>query len=213
LDAVSVLGAPQNENSSPGGDAVRARRERHRDAVLDAMLALNLTGNLNPSVDEITKEAGLESGAIFLYFDTTEDLQQAAIKRQRNRVLPLVTINADSEAALAQRVVALAEQRKRLFETYGPVGTVARLQAPFQPLVQDELVRIRTFLRYQLKGLFAPELSAMSSDRAATTLTAIDVLCSFESYRLMHAEQGLSTDDAARVMTSAVMTLLTAAEH
>ena len=48
----------------------------------------------------------------------------------------------------------------------------------------------------------------MSSDRAETTLTAVDVLCSFESYRLMQAEHGLSAEDAARVVTTALLTLL-----
>lgn len=132
------------------------------------MLALNLSGNLDPNAEQITKEAGLESGAIFLCFDNTDDLQRAAIVRQRNRMLPLVTIMPGPESALAERVGTLTEQRPRLFEMYGPLAVVARLQAPFQPVIQDELVRIRGFLRYQLKGLFAPELTAMSFDRAET---------------------------------------------
>jgi AcrR family transcriptional regulator len=209
---VSVLGAPQSDPESDGGDDVRARREQHRNNILDAMLSLNLAGNLDPNAEQITKEAGLESGAIFLYFDSTDDLQQAAITRQRNRMLPLVTIKPGPESSLAERIAALAEQRARLFEMYGPLGVVARLQAPFQPVIQDELVRIRTFLRYQLKGLFAPELTAMDTDRAETTLTAIDVLCSFESYRLMQKEQGLSAEDAGRVLTTSLTTLLASSE-
>jgi TetR/AcrR family transcriptional regulator, regulator of autoinduction and epiphytic fitness len=209
LDAVSVLGAPQHDLPSSQGDEVRSRREQGRVAILDAMLALHLDGNLNPSAEEITKEAGLESGAIFLHFDNNDDLQQAAITRHRNRVLPLVAIEPGPESALGERVAALVAQRKRLLETYGPVGMMARLQAPSQPLIQEELVRTRAFLRYQLKGLFGRELAAMSSHRAETTLTAIDVLCSFESYRLMQAEHGLSAEDAAHVVTTALMTLLT----
>jgi AcrR family transcriptional regulator len=212
LDVVSVLGTPQSDPEPNGGDDARARREQRRNDILDAMLALNLGGNLDPNAEQITKEAGLESGDIFLYFDNTDDLQQAAITRQRNRMLPLVTIKPGPESALAERVAALAEQRARLFEMYGPLGLVARLQAPFQPLIQDELVRIRTFLRYQLKGLFAPELTAMSSDRAETTLTAIDMICSFESYRLMRTDQCLSADDAGRVVTTSLTTLLTSSD-
>jgi AcrR family transcriptional regulator len=212
LVAVSVLGAPQSDPESDGGDGARARREQHRNEILDAMLTLNLGGNLDPNAEQITKEAGLESGAIFSYFDNTEDLQQAAITRQRNRMLPLVTIKPGPESAFAERVAALAEQRLRLFEMYSPLGLVARLQAPFQPLIQDELVRIRSFLRYQLKGLFAPELTAMGADRAETTLTAIDVICSFEAYRLMRAEQGLSTNDVGRVVATSLTTLLTSSD-
>jgi hypothetical protein len=79
-------------------------------------------------------------------------------------------------------------------------------------VIQDELVRIRSFLRYQLKGLFAAELAAMGSDRAETTLTAVDVICSFEAYRLMRAEQGLSADDAGKVVTTSLTTLLTSSD-
>jgi AcrR family transcriptional regulator len=208
LDTVSVLGTPQSDPQSGEGDDARARRDQHRNDILDAMLALNLAGNLDPNADQITKEAGLESGAIFQYFLNTEDLQQAAITRQRNRMLPLVTIKPGPQSDLSERVAALVAQRLRLFEMYGPLGVVARLQAPFQPVIQDELVRIRSFLRYQLKGLFAPELTVMSTERAQTTLTAIDVICSFESYRLMRAEQGLSAEDAGAVVTQSLTTLL-----
>jgi AcrR family transcriptional regulator len=208
LDAVSVLGTPQGDHSQDQANEDRARREQVRDEILDGMLRLNLSGNLDPSADDITKAAGLESGSLFVHFADTEDLQQAAITRQRNRMLPLVAIKSGPETPLMERLVALSEQRTTLFEKYGPLGVVARLKAPFQPVIQDELVRIRTFLRYQLKGLFVTELTAMSTERAETTLTAMDLICSFESYRLMRVEQGLSTDEVTAVVISALTTLL-----
>jgi AcrR family transcriptional regulator len=210
LDAVSVLGTPQGGNSPHLANDDRARREHARDEILDAMLRLNLAGNLDPSADDITKEAGLDSGSLFVHFADTEDLQQAGITRQRNRMLPLVAIKPGPETPLMERLVALSEQRTTLFEKYGPLGVVARLKAPFQPVIQDELIRIRTFLRYQLKGLFVTELTAMSTERAETTLTAIDLICSFESHRLMRIEQGLSAEEAAAVVISTLTTLLCA---
>jgi AcrR family transcriptional regulator len=212
LDAVSVLGTPQGDNPQDQANDDRARREHMRDEILDAMLRLNLAGNLDPSSDDITKEAGLESGSIFVHFDGTEDLQQAAIARQRNRMLPLVAIKPGPETPVMERLVALVAQRTSLFEKYGALSVVARLKAPFEPIIQDELVRIRTFLRYQLKGLFVSELAAMSAQRAATTLTAMDLICSFESYRLMRVEQGLSTDEVAEVVISTLTTLLTSSD-
>ena len=194
-------------------DDARAERDRVRHEILESMFHLNIEGNLQPSADEIAKRANLESGAVFAYFDSIDDLYQAAITRQRNRMLPLVAIETPSTAPLAERLTALIEQRTRLFEAYGPVGVTARLQAPFQPQIRDELGRTRAFLTYQLKGLLATELNAMVPHHSNNVLTAVDVLCSFESYQLLRVEQGLSVGATSALLLSMTRVLLTSSSE
>jgi AcrR family transcriptional regulator len=188
-------------------DGRRVRRERNRDAVVDALLELYGEGRLQPSSDEIAERAGLSPRSLFRYFDDIDDLARAAITRQQERVLPLVPVDVEPDAPRAERIAGLVAQRLRLFDEIASVGQVSRLRAPFQPLIADELGQARAFLRGQVARLFAPELRAMGTGRAGSALAAADVLCSFESYRLLRDDQSLSRPRAAAALTAALTAL------
>jgi AcrR family transcriptional regulator len=192
-------------------DGRRLRRERNRDAVVDALLALFHEGNLQPSSVEIAERAGLSPRSLFRYFDDIDDLSRAAIERQQTAVWPLVVVELDGAEPLDDRVAAVVGARAQLFEAIGNVGRVARLRAPFQPVVAGELARGRSFLRRQLREVFAPELTAMGEEQAAGVLAALDVLCSFESYHLLRDDQALSRMAATTTVARAVSALLHAA--
>jgi hypothetical protein len=97
-----------------------------------------------------------------------------------------------ADAPAAARISGLVAQRVRLFDTMGPVGVVARVRAPFQPLIATELRQARSFLRHQIQQLFAAELTAAGAAQAARMLAVADVLCSFEAYQLLRHDQHLS---------------------
>src|ERR1700684_3299931 len=92
------------------------RRERNREAVVEALLDLYRDGNLQPSSEEIAERSGLSPRSLFRYFDDVEGLVRAAIGRQQGRAIPLIPIDADPDAPFEVKVTALVEQRFRLFE-------------------------------------------------------------------------------------------------
>jgi AcrR family transcriptional regulator len=120
-------------------DGRQLRRERNREAVVEALLDLYRDGVLQPSSEEIAERSGLSPRSLFRYFDDVEDLIRAAIGRQQERVIPLIPIDAGPDAPLETKVTALVEQRFRLFETVGNAAAVMRLRAPFQPLLAAAL--------------------------------------------------------------------------
>lgn len=183
-------------------DGRHLRRDRNRDAVVDAMLELYGEGNLAPSSEEIAARAGLSPRSLFRYFDDIDDLCRTAIARQQERVLPLVEIDVSPSAALAARIDTVVAQRVRLFEAVGQVAQVSRLRAPFQKVIAAELRASRAFLRRQLHAVFPDELADPH------LLAAADVLCSFEAYRLLRDDQRLSAEQAAAVLTEALTRLL-----
>jgi AcrR family transcriptional regulator len=191
-------------------DGRNLRRQRNRTAVVDALLDLYTDGVLRPRSVEIAGRAGLSPRSIFRYFDDVDDLSRAAIDRQLERAAPLLVIAASADAPLVDRIGALVAQRSVLFGATAPSATVIRLQAPFQPVLEAQLGRSRAFLRSQVRRLFEPELSGMDGNGVAT-LSAIDVLCSFESYRLLRQDQGLSEPEAEATLAQALATLLAGA--
>jgi AcrR family transcriptional regulator len=198
---------PSSALPEPPADGRRLRRDRNRDAVVRALLALYNEGNLDPSTEEIAARSGVSARSLFRYFDDSDDLSAAAIAQQQDDVRHLVPVDATAEQPLAERIAALVRQRGELFEAVESVATVSRLRAPFQLLVADKLTEGRWFLRNQIAELFAAELGSMPPAVGATRLAAADVATSFETWRLLRDDQRLTRQKAAAAMTE-VLTLL-----
>ena len=71
-------------------DGRRLRRERNRDAVVQAVLELVREGELAPGVEAVAARAGLSARSVFRYFDDLDDLCRAAIARQLALVGPIL---------------------------------------------------------------------------------------------------------------------------
>ena len=108
----------------------------------------------------------------------------------------------------AERVQRLVTQRLRLFDAIATVGTVARVRAPFQPLIASELAAARGFWRNQLRQLFAPELRVLGKATATSVIASIDVLTSYESVQLMRDDQQLSSVQIAAALTHSISALV-----
>ena len=191
-------------------DGRHARRERNRLAVVDAMLKLYKQGNLDPSSDQIAERAGLSPRSLFRYFDDIDDLVRVAVARHHERMSPLAELDTTSSDSLDERIRRLVAQRMRLFDAIGSVGTVARVRAPFQPLIAAELLKARKLWRLQLRQLFAPELRALGDSTAAHVVSSIDVLTSFESVQLMRDDQKLSSSAISAALVHSITALVQA---
>ena len=200
--------ATDDQDDDASVDGRQLRRVRNREAVVEALLDLYRDGNLRPSTEEIAARSGLSPRSLFRYFDDVDDLTRAAIMRQETRVVPLVTIDVGPEETVERKVTALVEQRFTLFDAVGHAATVVRLRSPFQPLLAAELNQNRRFLRSQVSALFAPELAAMDKQKGASTLAAIDILTSFESYKLLTEDRSMAPAEASAVMADALSVLL-----
>lgn len=191
-------------------DGRHLRRQRNREGVVDALLELYGEGNLDPSSAEIAERAGSSPRSLFRYFDDVDDLCSEAIRRHEERIGRHVPVSAVPDDPLDQRIAALVASRVALYEAAGHVGQVARMRAPFQPLIAAELAQGRTFLRNQVRRLFTPELAALEPGRAAALLSAIDVLTSFEGYRLMRDAQGHSRARSGQLLEASLRSLFAA---
>jgi AcrR family transcriptional regulator len=191
----------------PITDGRQLRRQRNREVVVEALLDLYRDGNLRPGAEDIAARSGLSPRSLFRYFDDVDDLTRKAMKRQEQRALHLLAVEARSDESLEDKVGALVAQRFRLFDAVGQAATVARLRAPFQAVLADQVRQNRAFLRAQIAELFAPELADLGA-RAPGVLAAADVLTSFESCQLLLHDQGLSIPRARSAVTTALLAVL-----
>jgi hypothetical protein len=120
----------------------------------------------------------------------------------------MAMIDLDMGGPLEVRARSLAERRVQVFEIVGKVGLVARLRAPFEPVIAEQLTGIRIQLRGQIKALFSEELKALGAIRGAAALAAIDSLCTFEVYHLWRGDQGLEMAEITALLTESIIALL-----
>jgi AcrR family transcriptional regulator len=190
-------------------DGRRLRREQNRETVLDALAQLFEEGVYSPSSGEIAVRAGLSPRSLFRYFDDIDELQRAVIDRELARARPLLDVRVDPAAPTAEKIRETVESRVRLFESTEPAARSARACAHRHPVVAAQLEEARTYLRTQLRRLFAPELAG----ERASVLPAMDVLCSFESYDLLRSQHGLSRAKVTAILTASLTALLAHTDH
>ena len=188
-------------------DGRSLRRGRNRSAVVDAVLELYGDGVLVPSADDIAARSGISARSIFRYFDDVDDLVRASIARQQERLEPRWALDVTCEEPLDERIDRFVASRIGLLEAMGNVGRVARMRAPVEPVLAEELARIRTRLRRQVAVVFAPELDTLGP-AGADVLAACDIMTSWEAHDLLRNDQGLGRRATADAMTGAVRRLL-----
>jgi AcrR family transcriptional regulator len=85
-------------------DGRTARRDRNRDAVLDAVLDLFAEDALAPSAVQVAERSGVSLRSVYRYFDDTDELVRAGIARSRARVRPLVVLGDRGQRPVEDRV-------------------------------------------------------------------------------------------------------------
>jgi AcrR family transcriptional regulator len=189
-------------------DGRRLRRDRNRQAVVEALLELYRGGQLSPSADQIAERAGISARSLFRYFDDIDALVHTAVERQQQHLAPLYALRAKADQDLPARIDQFVADRFRLLEGMGYVGQVARGLAPTQPVIAAELTRVRAALRSQVQTLFADALDAADPSERPALAAAVDVACSWEVHHLLRTDQGLSGAAARRVMVLSLRRLL-----
>jgi TetR/AcrR family transcriptional regulator, regulator of autoinduction and epiphytic fitness len=185
-------------------DGRRARRDRNREAVVDAYLDLVREGDMHPNVADVAERSGVSHRSVFRYFADKDELARTAVQRQTAWASSLAAIPVAATAPLDDRIAALVEQRAEMFDRIGAVGRLSRALAGRQPIIAEQLEISRRFFRKQVTVLFERELTALGEPDSGEVLGAIDVLCSFESYDLLRRDQGMSQARAKRTMARAV---------
>lgn len=188
-------------------DGRRARRDRNRLAVIDALVTL-LQEGARPSTEEIAARAGVSVSSLFRYFDSIDDLQRQMIDLHFERFGPLFELPAIGSGARDERIARFVDARLELHNAVAPAARLARARAFDQPVIADTLTRTRRMLAAQIREHFAQELDAATPAVASDAVDAIDGLTSFETWDLMTTSHGRSTRQVRRNWVRAIASVL-----
>lgn len=190
-------------------DGRTARRDRNRDAVLDAVIELFTEGQVELVAADVAERSGVSLRSVYRYFDDLEALARAAIARQTERFAPLAALADDRSGTLDERIERIVDVRLRLYEAVGATRRAAIQRAASNPILADQLEHTRVLLDRQVEALFAPELDALDSAVRANVSPALEVLLTFETYDQLRRTRGLTATATRRVLRAALTRLLT----
>ena len=195
-------------DDEPRVDGRVARRQRNIESVIDVVLDMFGEELLFPTMEQAATRSGLSLRSLYRYFADPGELLEAAITRSRERGTAAVHLHSIGQGSFERRLDDFVAARVALYEAVGPIYRATTANAERLPRIQKERARNRRELGEQFAAQFAPELAAMDDDRAASVLTAGDLLSQIESLDFMRRHRELSADEAESTLRSALLALL-----
>ncbi len=163
-------------------DGRSLRRERNRNSVIEALLALVREGNMDPGGAEIAERAGVSHRSVFRYFDDLGDLLRTAIDTELGRGRALGDIADLGEGTFEHRLDVLITTRLKSCDFTHGIVTLARVRAFSIPGINEHFAQIALETRKQLGTHFAPELSGLPRAKQELILDTVHCLVSWDAY-------------------------------
>lgn len=161
-------------------DGRTRRRRRNIDAVVDAVIGLAQSGNVDPTSEQIAEIAGISHRSIYRYFDTRAELLEAAVLRAFDTVSSTVVGDSLGGRSFDERAQRFVDARIAMYEQFRSVARAAWAHAS-DGATAAGLARAWTTLRAQCEDQFANELDQLSDDERQVAVSVIDALFQFES--------------------------------
>ncbi len=182
-------------------DGRRTRGEDNRRKIVGALLKLVAGGGVSPSAEEVAAEAGVGLRTVFRHFADMESLYAAISERMTAEIRPIIERPYETNDWQG-RLGELIERRAQVFE---------RL-LPFK-IAGDAHRHGSTFLKAEHKALVKAQRDALKRALSAKIaddkprFEALDLALSFDSWRRLRSDQGLSARDARAAVRAAAAAL------
>ena len=193
-------------NGAPVIDGRRARRERGRIAVIDAVFELAEEGKMPVTAELVAERAGVSVASIFRYFDGLNDLQLQTYRRFRERYAPLV--RAVTDGPRSDRVSALVEVRLDLYEQAGAMMALGRLRALEHAPLLEASSETKAALADQVRATLAPDTRHSTPGRVAGLVAVVDAFTSVEAWYVMRKTHARSRAQIATTWRRGVTALI-----
>jgi AcrR family transcriptional regulator len=191
-------------------DGRTARRNRNRDAVLDAMIALTIETGEEPAIEAVAERAGVSYRSVYRYFDDRTDLLISAIKQVMGDGYRIFDVEHLGEGPLDTRVSRLVDTLVSAHRALGPLTRLAVRQRADDPAVAELYDDVRRHNRRQVEAQFAPELAALDPHDRQLALVAIGAMFQVESLDYLFRHEQLDEASIISILTRNIEAQLSA---
>jgi TetR/AcrR family transcriptional regulator of autoinduction and epiphytic fitness len=183
--------------AAPSADGRLARSERTRRAIVDALRALIIEGDLRPTAPRVAERAGVSVRTVWQHFDDVEALLVEAGRRDLE-IANTYVVPIDPALSREERIRLLVDARARMFEAMAPVWRAARLHTPFSAQLRINRDIFMDLARREVAQVFATELAAASDPR--TLEDALVVASAWAGWESLRTDLGLDVDASKRAV-------------
>ena len=183
-----------SRSNAPLADGRRERSRSSRSKIVAAMLDLVGKGDVAPSAARVAEVAGVGLRSVFRHFDDMDELYREMGGAIEAQVMPII-LQAPSGASWKEKLRDIADRRATVFETILPFrisGNLKRFQSPY--LMQD----YRRMLRLETEIIEAHLPASVKADVIGAH--SLNVILSFQTWRLLRHDQSLTVEDAKAVV-------------
>lgn len=179
---------------TPLADGRRERSRSSRSKIVAAMVELVGKGDVAPSAARVAEVAGVGLRSVFRHFDDMDELYREMGEVIEAQVMPII-LEPPIGANWMEKLFDIADRRAKVFETILPYRISANLKR-FQSsyLMQD----YRRMLRLECDTIEAHLPMAVKADVVGTR--GLNVILSFQTWRLLRHDQELPFEDAKAVV-------------
>lgn len=182
------------EWTKPLADGRRERSRSSRSKIVAALLELVGKGDVSPSAARVAEVAGVGLRSVFRHFEDMDALYREMGEVIETRVLPIL-LQVPVGETWKDRVFDLAERRARVFEAIMPYRISANLRRFESPYLMKDY---RRMLRFESDSMDAHLPQSVRSDIPAAR--GLNVILSFQTWRLLRHDQELPVDEAKAVV-------------
>ncbi|MCU1693226.1 MAG: TetR family transcriptional regulator [Frankiales bacterium] len=200
-------GQPGDPTDDAPVDGRTRRALRTRDAVVDALLALQEEGDLAPTAQRVAARAGVALRTVYGHFSDMEALWLEAGRRELEKISALADV-PDPALPLAERLPRFCASRARVLEALLPVMRATRLRLPGSAQLRRNWSWYVKVGDKELRAVFATEFDRLDDDEAAALLDGLYCVCSAAAWDALRVDRGLDPEAAAAVVVTGVTALL-----
>ena len=197
--------ASKSTATKAGSARIDGRRERGRSShkrIVEAMMELIVGGDLAPSAARVAEEAGIGLRTVFRHFDDMDALYAEITATITEQVMPIVSAPYPDQDWRAN-VRDMVRRRVRVFETTLPFRLAANIKRYQSPFLMGQYGKVVMLERELLLRLLP---GAVLTDRI--NVEALCAALSFQNWRVLRHDQGLSGEEAGTVMMHMAETLM-----
>jgi len=184
-------------------DGRTARGQRTRAAVVDALLALQEEGDLEPTAQRVAARAGVALRTVFGHFSDMETLWAQAGQRELAKITALADVPS-GDLPLDERVDRFCASRARVLEALLPVLRAARLREHASAALRRNREIFAAAGDAEVAAVFVNELKTLEEAERAVVLSAFHVVAGGTAWELLRCHRGLDVEHATEVVRRTV---------
>lgn len=198
----------RKRSTEPKLDGRKARSQRSREAVVQAVLAFVREGIPRPSATEIARRAKVSRRVVFNQFKDMERLRAICLARFAQEENAKFWRPVSPALALPERMDAFVRARSARLEFVTPFRRSSILLAPRSPRITEAVRTAAARAHAEVKAVFDPEIRQLAPARRGRLTTLLIAACSWPLWDLLRQDLNLSQRRAREAMTAMVAAVI-----